>query len=81
MNDTLREEDLDRLLLAIEQREMRSLRWGATGAALFEDELVALAARVVDGDPEEAAGELLDRRLLFQVPALGGGRSLPFSLR
>ena len=73
MNDPLREEHLDRLLLAIEQREMRSLRWGATGAALFEDELVALAARVVDGDPEEAAGELLDRRLLFQVPALGGG--------
>ena len=72
MNDTASEEHLDRLLLAIEQREMRSLRWGATGVALFEDELVALAAQIVDGDPEEAAGELLDRRLLFQIPVPGG---------
>ena len=72
MNEEPREEQLDWLLLAIEQREMRSLRWGATGAALFEDELVALATLVVDGDPEEAAGELLDRRLLFPIPAPGG---------
>ena len=73
MNRKLSEEQLDGLLLAIERREMRSLRWGATQAALFEDELIDLATGIMDSDPEEAAGELLDRRLLFRVPAPGGG--------
>ena len=67
------EEELDGLLLAVEQREMRSLRWGATDAALFEDDLLRLAAQIVRGEPEEAVDALLDRRLLFRVPAPGRG--------
>lgn len=66
------EEQLDELLLTIERLEMRSLRWGATGASLSEEELVELADRFVDGDPEEAARRLRERRLLFRVSAPGG---------
>ena len=42
-----------------------------TAATLFEDELVAFAANIVDGDPEEAAAALLDRRLIFSIPVPG----------
>ncbi|MCY4617909.1 MAG: protein DpdJ [Chloroflexi bacterium] len=75
MNARATEQQLDQLLLAIEQREARSLRWGSTNAALLEDDLVALASQYVNADSEEAAAELLDRRLLFQVPTPGGGIS------
>ncbi len=67
------ESQLDTLLLAIERLEIKSLQWGATSASLSEDEIVYLARGIVEGDPEDAAGELLERRLLFQIPAPGGG--------
>ena len=67
------EQQLDALLLAIERSEMRSLRWGTTDAALFQEDLVELASSIAGGDPEEAVDALLDRRLLFRVPAPGHG--------
>ena len=73
MTEGATETELDALLLRVEQCEMRSLRWGATDAALFQDDLVELAARTVGGDPEEAVAALLDRRLLFRIPAPGHG--------
>ena len=72
MSEAAAEAQLDALLLAIEQLEMRPLRWGATGASLSEYELVELARVIVAGDPEEAASQLLERRLLFRVSAPGG---------
>jgi len=69
---TATEQQLDDLLLRIEREEMRSLRWGATSASLSEDDLIRFAREIAGEYPEGAAGELLERRLLFRVPAPGG---------
>lgn len=63
---------LDELLLAVERTEMRSLRWGATSASFAEDELIELARQISSAEPEGEIKELLDRRLLFRIPASGG---------
>ena len=73
------ESQFDELLLAIERLEMKSLQWGSTSASLSEDEIVNLARDIVEGDPEDAASELLERRLLFQIPA--PGRSVRYRSR
>jgi hypothetical protein len=68
-----RESALDQLLLAVEQTEMRSLRWGATNSSFAENELIEIAQQASSEDPETLIKELLDRRLLFRLPAPGGG--------
>ena len=66
------EATLDGLLLEVERTEMRSLRWGSTGASLPQPDMIELARRHSTGDPEILVKALLDRRLLFRVPVPGG---------
>ncbi len=66
------------VLGAIEQLELRSLRWGFTDGALSEDEALDLAESLV-GDPNEADAaidRLLRGRLLVEVWAPGGERRI-----
>jgi hypothetical protein len=65
---------LDRLLEAIEQTELSSLRWGYVDGSLSSNDLGSLARTVLDREPnisvediEDIIEELLDRGLLREV--------------
>src|SRR5690348_17194107 len=62
--------DLDRLLDAIEQTELSSLRWGYVEGSLSEEDLDRLARRTLDTDEantEDLVEALIDRALLREV--------------
>ena len=68
--------ELDRLLDAVERREVRSLTWGDVEASMSRDELFALAREVIKSAPDKADVEdlvedLVEARLLHELS--GGG--------
>jgi len=62
----------------IEAIEMRSLEWGFTDGSLSEDEALALGDAVcaetgaVDVDGQDLVEELIDAKLIFEMPSVGG---------
>lgn len=61
------------LLDAIEQLELRALRWGFADGSLSQAEADAVATELLGADGgDEALDELLRRRLLLEVPGPGG---------
>lgn len=64
---------VDALLTAIEQRELRSLRWGYVDGSLGENEVDALAEQVASSigsaaDPIELVEWMIEHSLLFEFP-------------
>ncbi|TIX77966.1 MAG: hypothetical protein E5V24_27345, partial [Mesorhizobium sp.] len=57
---------------------MRSLEWGFTDGSLSEDEAYALGDTVVVGAPaggadgQDLVEELIEARLIFEMPDMGG---------
>lgn len=66
------------MLDRIEAIEMRSLEWGFTDGSLSEDEAVDLgdqvceAAGISDLDGQDLIEELIDAKLVFEMPSIGG---------
>lgn len=66
------------MLDRIEAIEMRSLEWGFTDGSLSEDEAVDLgdhvcdAAGISDLDGQDLIEELIDAKLIFEMPSIGG---------
>ena len=66
---------LDRLLAAIEERELRSLQWGYVDGSIARDDVEDLAAALVGDDhADDLVEELIDRRLAFEVRGATGPR-------
>ena len=71
------ESQVDSLLESVEQREMRSLRWGYVDGSLSQDEIDSLARDITGGaatDPVELVEWMVERCLLFESSDDGGYR-------
>jgi len=73
MNESL----IVQLLNQLEELEYKSLQWGSVDGSLSESEVIQYAEDIIElnnisKDPEDLLEDLLDEKLLFEVPTISG---------